>query len=142
MTSDRHSPPPVPAEDAARAFVDNLVELAKAGRFDDLCQLGGGYCESALAAVGSGTVPASGPTIVETHELSSVRRSDGTIETGGRIVSVCGLDQTGRGYLTEVLVFYDQGELRALNPIYWSGTRIDTTPTTPNKQQDQGCPGS
>jgi hypothetical protein len=61
--------------------------------------------------------------------------------TGGRIVTVCGLDQTGRSYLTEVLVFYDRGELRALNPIYWSGTSIATTPTTAAAQQRQACPG-
>jgi hypothetical protein len=71
-----------------------------------------------------------------------VLHADGSMEVGGRVLVVCGVTGLGRPYRTEMLVFYDGGELGAIEPIYWSGMGIGRRPVTEPAPgpADPGCP--
>jgi hypothetical protein len=64
--------------------------------------------------------------------------------SGGLVLELCGESQ-GETYYTEMLVFRENGELRAIEPVYWSGFRVaqDSTVGTLRPDADRLCaPGA
>ena len=132
----------IPTYDEATSFLTSVVSLAQARDFDRLCGLGGGNCRKTLREAGLDAVPATPPGIAGSRVVQPTRNSDGTISTGGLVLRLCGLDGLGRPYSTEMLVFRYEGELLAIEPVYWSGIRIATDQTTPSEPASPfpGCP--
>ena len=123
--SSTFTPPAPPSEAEARAFVGEAVRLAEAGRFVELCEMGGGNCEEILEGAGADNVPTVPPTIARVYVVPNVHHADGSWSAGGQMVEMCGTDGNGARYRTQMLVFRDhRGELIAIEPIYWSGIRI------------------
>lgn len=134
----------IPTYDEATSFLASVVAFAQARDFDRLCGLGGGTCRSTLRDAGLDAVPATPPGIAGSRVVQPTRRPDGTTTTGGLVLQLCGLDGLGRPYSTEMLVFRDGGRLLAIEPVYWSGIRIASDPTTPGEPASPfpGCPVS
>jgi hypothetical protein len=107
-----------PSEAAARAFLDTTVELASAGRFEELCAIGPSNCERFLDEAGR-DAPSEPPTIVGTRIIQPQASGDAGI-AGGMVLELCGR-QGGEVYYSEMLIFREGGELKAIEPIYWSG---------------------
>jgi hypothetical protein len=102
-----------------------MVDLARDGEFEQLCQLGGGNCEDILASAGAGNVPADPPTIARIYVVPSIIHADGSWSQGGQLVEMCGTDAEGAAYQSQMLVFRDPHEgIIAIEPIYWSGLHI------------------
>jgi len=109
--------------------------------FAALCSVGGGNCEQILAVAGEDAVPEQRPVIVGTFLLPDEQIDPETRSLGGRVVVLCGTDARGRDFRTEVLVFFDdEGELRAIEPVYWSGNRIATTDAETSEPSRPTCP--
>ena len=122
--------PPTVAE--TQAFVRQVVRLAKAGEFDQLCKIGGGNCIRILAAAGAQNVPSDPPTIARIYVVPSMRHADGSWSQGGQMVEMCGTGVNGAPYQTQMLVFRDQGDrLISIEPIYWSGLSINVDTRQP-----------
>ena len=132
------SAPPTPTRSEAIAFVEQLYPLAEGGQFGALCAEGGGNCETVLADAGEDAVPTVRPKVADTFELSSRDTPDGTM-VGGLVVVVCGVDGRDRSYRTEMLVFRDRNQLRAIEPVYWSGMRVATSTVTSPNPQAESC---
>ncbi len=114
----------VPTRDEAVTLLDQAVRLARAGNFVGLCQLGGGNCEDVLATAGREAVPLEAPTVVGDFALSPTPLGNGGVDVGGRVLVLCGSDARSRPYRTEMVVFFRNGSLKAIEPIYWSGMTI------------------
>lgn len=131
-------PVPAPSIEDAQGLLHEAEMLAQAGKWDELCELGAGNCERLLDDAGR-PAPAALPDVVGTRVQSAT-----TGRHGGVVLEMCGVRDSGERYYTEVLVFRDDGDLRAIEPIYWSGyviaedgqagLRIGTS-------ADEDCPG-
>ncbi len=110
-----------PSEAQAREFLGTVVELAGAGRFEELCALGASNCDRFLEQAGR-DAPVEAPTVVGTRVIQPQVSGDARI-TGGRVLELCGRRVDGI-YYSEMLVFSEGGQLRAIEPIYWSGMDI------------------
>jgi hypothetical protein len=76
-------PPPPPSDADARAYLNAVVDVARAGDPTRLCALGGGTCERALReAGGTAAVPAGRPVVVGSVAIQPTRRADGDWDTG------------------------------------------------------------
>ena len=117
-------PPPPPTEAWARAALDRVVALARAGDFERLCGLSDGNCHIILEQAGEDAVPPDPPTVYGTRVMVPVPLSDGAWQGGGVVLEVCGIDGRGQPYRSEVLAFDDGHAIRLINPIYWSGVTI------------------
>ena len=71
-------------------FVAQMVRLAQAGEFEQLCRMGGGNCEQILATGGAENVPVDPPTVARIYVVPSVRHADGSWSQGGQMVQMCG----------------------------------------------------
>ena len=122
-TGSGPTPPPTLAE--TRAFIAQMVELAQAGNFEQLCEMGGGNCEEILETAGPGNVPLDPPTVARIYVVPSVTHADGSWSQGGQMVEMCGTDRKGAAYQSQMLVFRDPHEgIIGIEPIYWSGLSI------------------
>jgi hypothetical protein len=125
-----HGPPPNGAE--AEAFLDRIVGTAQGGDFAELCAMGGGNCERILERAGR-DVPEAPPRIVGSRLLTATDRT-----LGGVVLELCGVHDSGETYYTEVLVERANGELLAIEPIYWSGFAIAGDNTVGDNPQNAG----
>jgi hypothetical protein len=119
----------IPSVEQAERHFDEIVRLARAGDFDAMCALGDGNCEGMLEMAGRDAVPPDPPKVIGTRTLPTTS-SNGQESLGGIVFVVCGIDGRGEPYDSEVLVFNDGNGLRAINPVYWSRTRIASSPQT------------
>jgi len=125
-----------PSEGQAREFLGTVVELAGAGRFEELCALGASNCDRFLEQAGR-DAPVEAPTVVGTRVIQPQVSGDARI-TGGRVLELCG--RRGDGiYYSEMLVFNEGGQLRAIEPIYWSGMEIADDATTGDSSVDDAA---
>ena len=125
-----------PSEAQAREFLGAVVELAGDGRFEELCALGASNCERFLEQAGR-DAPAEAPTVVGTRAIQP-QVSGGARITGGRVLEL--VRPPGDGiYYSEMLVFSEGGQLRAIEPIYWSGMGIADDATTGNSIVDDAA---
>lgn len=116
------APPPTAAE--AEGFLAEVVDTARAGDFDALCDLGGGSCEDFLNEEGGREVPESPPEIVGGRVIEPTG-SGAAGRVGGYVLEMCGQTADGETYYSEMLVFFDfNGELKGIEPEYWMGIRI------------------
>lgn len=123
--SPEYQPTAAPTVAETRAFIAEMVRLAQAGEFDQLCEMGGGNCERILETAGAANVPADPPMVARIYEVPSVRHADGSWSQGGQMVEMCGTDGSGADYKSQMLVFRDPHEgIIAIEPIYWSGLGI------------------
>jgi hypothetical protein len=138
--STRATLAPPPSEVETVEFLDHIVDLARAGDFDALCAVGGGNCRRALGDAGADAVPDAAPTILGTWLLGDTPAGGG-YSVGGRILEVCGVDGRGRTFRTQMLIFSESGQLKAIEPVYWSGIRIATDPNVgPDPSVAATCP--
>jgi hypothetical protein len=119
----------IPSVEQAERHLDEIVRLARAGDFDAMCALGDGNCEGMLEMAGRDAVPPDPPKVIGRRTVPSTS-ANGQQSFGGIVLVVCGIDGRGRAYDSEVLVFNDGNGLRAINPVYWSRTRIASGPQT------------
>jgi hypothetical protein len=132
----------MPTYEEATSFLASVVALAQVRDFNGLCEMGGGNCRRTLRDAGLDAVPATPPGIAGSRVIEPTRRADGLETAGGLVLQLCGVDGRGRPYSTEMLVFREDGRLLAIEPVYWSGMRIATEPTTPAEPVAPfpGCP--
>ena len=121
------SPAAAPSEAAALAYLDGVVAIVRRGELDRLCELGAGNCARHLDEAAS-SAPRVGPRVVGSVEVPVALNADGTWTAGGRLLMLCGFDGLGAPYYSEMLVFEDRGRLIAIEPVFWTGLRIDTLP--------------
>jgi hypothetical protein len=132
----------VPTRDEAVGLLDDAVRLARAHDFSGLCRLGGGNCLSVLDAAGRDAVPAAAPTVAGDTVLPPSTRGDGSVDVGGRVLVLCGVDGRARPYRTEMVVFFQNGKLTAIEPIYWSGMSVgaSSSPVTATRPPASSAP--
>lgn len=129
----------IPTRDEALALFQEAVERAQREDFEHLCDLGGGNCERILA--NAGELPPDPPLVAGIREVPSSRRADGSVQVGGQLLTACGMDASGRRYVTEMIVFYSDGMLRIIEPVYWSGMGIGEGPgPEPSRSPGPACP--
>jgi hypothetical protein len=135
--------PPSTAE--ARAFLGDIVAIARSGDLTRLCELGTGNCAKWARELGPASIPPTPPTVVR-EQVVPARLLPGTDTrtAAGVLFEVCGTDGLGEPYRSEVFVFVDDssGELRAIEPVYWWRGRV-TDPLAPVEGADprpSGCP--
>ncbi len=133
------SPPRPPSEAAALAFLDVIVAIVRRGELDRLCELGGGNCARHLDEA-AWSAPRIGPRVVGSVDVPIALNADGTWTGGGRLLMLCGLDGLGAPYYSEMLVFEDRGRLIAIEPVFWTGLRIDTMPAITRAAGPEPCP--
>lgn len=131
------TPGPTPTQEEAIAFLSQAVAFATAERWTDLCAIGGGNCERTLDDAGRGAVPPDPPTVRRTWVVPPTANT-----TGGRILELCGVDGQSRPYVTQMLVYRLGGEMKAIEPVYWSGMVIATEPVVPEPTPIAFCPAS
>ena len=119
----------IPSVEDAQRHLDEIVRLARARDFEALCALGDGNCENSLEFAGRDAVPPDPPKIIGTRTIPTTS-SNGQQSLGGIVFVLCGIDGRGEPYDSEMLVFNDGDGLLAINPIYWSRTRIASSPQT------------
>lgn len=112
---------PPPTESEARAFLGRVADLASAGQLDEMCELGASNCARILER--SGEPPATPPTIVGFRAIEAVATGEGR-SPGGLVLELCG-ENRGETYYSEMLVFREDEELLAIEPVYWSGFVIE-----------------
>jgi len=129
---------PLPSESEARVLLDQVVALASAGQFEEMCALGASSCARILEDAAS-PPPTDPPSVVGTRRIQPDATGD-VRSSGGLVLELCGENQ-GETYYTEMLVFRENGELRAIEPVYWSGFRVaqDGTVGTPRPDADRLC---
>jgi hypothetical protein len=57
-------------------------------------------------------------------------------------MDVCGIDRLGAPYRTTILFFFDEGgQLRMMEPVFWSRMRVatDSLASPDQSQATQGC---
>lgn len=111
----------IPTPEEASAVLDQLVAFAQAGDLEGLCSIGDGNCEATLDDVGPGSAPHDRPIVLGQRVVAP---DAATGSVGGRVIAVCGTDGVGRAYRSEILVFRAGANLRAINPVFWSGITI------------------
>ncbi len=122
--------PGAPSAEAARSFLDRVFAVATTGSVESLCDLGSGTCAHDLRSAGVGTRPSAPPRVMGSWVVPSAPANGGAATAAGRAFALCGTDGLGRGYYSEVLIFDDGGRgLRAVNAVFWLGTRLATTAT-------------
>ena len=119
----------IPTIEEAQRHLDEIVRLARAGDFEGVCALGDLNCDNSLEIAGRDAVPPDPPTVVGTRTVPTTS-SNGQQSFGGVVFVLCGIDGRGDHYDSEMLVFHDGNGLRAINPVYWGRTRIDSSPQT------------
>lgn len=93
-------------------------ELAHAGDLDGLCAIGGGNCERFLAEAGD--PPEEDPWVVGTRIHQPTQSTH-----GGVVLEICGRHDSGALYYSEMIVSTNlDGELFAIEPVYWAGITI------------------
>jgi hypothetical protein len=135
------TPGPAPTEDAAAAYLADVVRVVLTGDLDRLCDLGGGTCLRELDD-GGDSVPHTAPRLLGSVVVPATARSDGTWNVGGRLLRLCGIDGLGRPYYSEMLVFEDEGRLISREPVFWTGIRIETGPMVTRTPEPAPCPGA
>jgi hypothetical protein len=128
----------IPTIEEAQAHLAEIVRLARAGNFEEMCALGDGNCERILEVAGRDAVPRDPPTIVATRTVPTTS-SSGQQSFGGVVFVLCGIDGRGDHYDAEMLVFHDGNGLRAMNPVYWGRTRIASSPQTESTFEPVAC---
>ena len=128
-TSGRPPAGTIPSVEDAQRHLDEIVRLARAGDFEGVCALGDGNCERSLEMTGRDAVPPDPPMVLGTRTVPTTS-SGGQQSFGGIVLVLCGIDGRGEPYDSEMLVFNDGNGLRAINPVYWSRTRIASSPQT------------
>jgi hypothetical protein len=114
--------PPTAAE--ARTFLTHVISVAGSGSFDALCELGGGSCGDFLNEEGGQDVPEAAPRVVGGRVIQPTGNGAGRV--GGYVLEMCGTNDDGKLYYSEMLVFFDyNGQLRGIEPEYWMGIRIN-----------------
>jgi hypothetical protein len=111
----------------ATAMLDKVVACAQAHDLKGLGKLADDLPITQTnwdSAGGWATLPAEPPTIVGSRLLPTTPWGDGYIALGGRVLTLEGIDGTGKPYHSEVLVFYEDGKLKMINTIYWDNTTI------------------
>lgn len=116
-------PPQPPTQDAAVAYLETVVAVVQSRDLTGLCRLGGGTCAHTLAESDPATVPNSSPTVIGSRVIPP-SRADGGWSLGGRLLELCGRDGLGHPYSSEMLVFWFDGRLISIEPVYWIGLRI------------------
>ena len=129
----------IPTQEEALAFLDHVVSLASQGDFDGICAIGDGNCRKHLDDAGRDAVPPGPPTVVRTSIIPTSTTWGGQRSLGGVVLVLCGIDGHGEHYDSEMLVFHDGGGLRAINPIYWGGTRIAGAPEAEGSSEPVTC---
>ena len=137
-TSDRPPAGTIPTIEEAQRHLDEIVRLARAGDFERMCALGDGNCERILEMAGRDAVPPDRPTVVGTRTVPTTS-SNGQQSFGGVVFVLCGIDGRREHYDAEMLVFHDGNGLRAINPVYWSRTRIASSPQTQSTFEPVAC---
>jgi hypothetical protein len=133
---------PLPSELETRAFLEEVVTLASAGQFEEMCALGASSCARILEDAAA-PPPGDPPTVIGIRAIQPDTTGD-VRSSGGLVLELCGESQ-GETYYTEMLVFRENGELRAIEPVYWSGFRVaqDSTVGTLRPDADRLCaPGA
>jgi hypothetical protein len=115
-----------------RAYLNAVVDVARAGDPTTLCALGGGNCERTLREAGRDSCRSRrAPVVVGSVVIQPTRRADGGWDTGGRLLFLCVADAQGGSVETDMLVFRDDaGRLISIEPVYWSGVQIDLSRAT------------
>lgn len=113
----------VPTIGEAQGFLAKAVALAQRGDFKGLCAIGDGNCERSLDMAGRDSVPPAPPTVIGVRIRPTTTTGD-QVSIGGVVLEMCGRDAIGNPYHSEMLVFRDGSDLRAINPVYWSNTTI------------------
>jgi hypothetical protein len=128
---------PIPTEGEARGLLARIVAAAERRDFAALCSFGDPNCPDILEMAGIDRVPAVPPTVAGTRLVAPTQVSD-----GGLILQLCGTDGRGDPYATEMLVFTSASGLRAIQPVYWSGMGIATSPIVGQNEPlvFPGCP--
>ena len=121
----QRNPASISVEDATN-LLRQAEAFAKAHDQQGLCGMGGSVatCKAFLDDVGGWeSVPDESPTIVNSYILPATR--SGNVGTaGGRILVLEGVDNLGRRYRNEFMVFYEGNRLISVNPVYWSSVGI------------------
>jgi len=112
--------------------LERMVTAAAEGRFDDLCAMGTGNCDSILEGAAGGNVPAALPEIVSSEKWEG--------GTAARLLVVCGELPSGRLYQTEMVVTWRGSEVVVLEPVYWSDLSVGPVPTLPASEPSQDPP--
>ena len=128
----------IPSVEQARRHLDEVVRLARAGDFAGMCALGDANCERILDMAGRDAVPPDAPKVVGVRTVPTTS-SSGQQSFGGIVFVLCGIDGRGQPYDSEMLVFNDGNGLRAINPVYWSRTRIASSPQTEATFEPVSC---
>ena len=119
--------PGPPTVEQAGAYLAQLVDLARAGDFETLCDMADdGNCERKLDDAGRDRVPIEPPTITGARLVPDTSSGDQR-SLGGIVLVLCGIDALGEPYESEMLVFREGERLRAINPVYWAGNGIAAT---------------
>jgi len=114
----------IPTSAEARAQLARLVALAQLGDFDALCRMADGQTSPNCVTLFDGAgraVPRTVPVVVAERTIEPDEQT-----AGGRVLTICGHADDGRVYASEMLVFYDAGRLEVIQPIWWSGTTIQS----------------
>jgi hypothetical protein len=117
----RHGSPLTEAE--ARRHLDRIVAAARAGDLDAMCSLNGSpfNCRRTLEGTRD-RVPPDPPDAVAARYVGKSATND----TPGWLLVVEGTRAAGGRYRTEVFVFRDdEGRVKAINAVYWSGATLD-----------------
>jgi len=118
---------PYPTISEAKAVLAQVIGYVEMADLEGLGKLEtSSMVEQMLNAVGGGsTAPIQPPTIVDTSIMPTVFCKGGHgAAIGGRILVLEGVDNLGRSYHHEMLVYREPGELRVINSIYWSNSTI------------------
>jgi hypothetical protein len=110
----------IPSELEARAFLGNLVQLARAGDVEGLCQVADCLRDDRIVPLDAPVAP---PVVLGTWVLPGAT-SGGQQTIGGRILDLCGIDAQGSAYRSQILVFRANGRLRTLSFRYWRNSSI------------------
>ena len=128
----------IPSVEEAMRHLDEIVRLARTGDFDGMCGLGDLNCQDSLDAAGRAAVPPGPPRVVATRTVPTTA-AEGQTSFGGVVLVLCGIDGHGEHYDSEMLVFHDGNGLRAINPVYWAGSRIAETPGSEGSDAPVAC---
>jgi hypothetical protein len=137
------TPDPIPTEDQAIAFLNELVALAQAGDLDGMCRHArDSNCDDLVEGAGGAVSIPSDPPILAGTRLIPGTSSGNSGTVGGMLLVLCGTDGRQRPYRTEMLVSRFRGEVYAINAVYWSGSKLAVSPDTGSPSGGAGidCP--
>ncbi len=117
----------------ATTIVDQAFDSSQRESLVSLCVLGGSElsCQSMWRNLGEwNAVPERYPEIIGTRVLEDQKLDSGNVSRGGFVLELSGMDGLGREYRTDFLIFDEgEGNLVALNPVYWSGVSVGHAPS-------------